>query len=51
VKGFSGTIERKDDHREPITRESLLAAPEAALRALTAATVALAVALVLLRVV
>ena len=51
VNGVSGTIELSDGHREPITRESLLAAPEAALRALTAATVALAIALVLLRVV
>jgi hypothetical protein len=48
--GVSGTIELKDGRREPITRESLIATPEAALRALTAATVALAVALVLLRV-
>ena len=48
--GVSGTIELKDGRREPITRESLIDAPEAALRALTAATVALAVALVLLRV-
>jgi hypothetical protein len=46
----SGTIELKDGHREPITREGLTAVPEAALRALTAATLALAVALVLLRV-
>ena len=45
----SGTIELKDGHRESITRESLIAVPEAALRALTAATLALAVALVLLR--
>jgi hypothetical protein len=45
----AGTIELKDGRREPITRESLIAAPETALRALTAATVALAVTLVLLR--
>jgi hypothetical protein len=45
----SGTIELKDGRREPITRESLLAVPEATLRALTAATLALAVALMLLR--
>jgi hypothetical protein len=47
--GVSGTIELKDGRREPITRERLTAAPEAALRALTAATLALAVTLVLLR--
>jgi hypothetical protein len=46
----SGAIELKDGRSEPMTRESLLAAPEAALRAMTAATVALAIALVLLRV-
>jgi hypothetical protein len=46
----SGAIELNDGRREPITRESLIGAPEAALRALAAATVALAVALVLLRV-
>jgi hypothetical protein len=46
----SGTIELKDGRREPITRDSLIAAPEAALRALTVATLALAVTLVLLRV-
>lgn len=46
----SGAIELKDGQREPITRESLMRAPEAALRALTAATVVLAIALVLLRV-
>jgi hypothetical protein len=45
----SGAIELKDGGREPITRESLIGPPEAALRALSAATVALAVALVLLR--
>jgi hypothetical protein len=45
----SGTIELREGTREAITRESLIAAPEAALRALTAATVALAVALVVLR--
>jgi hypothetical protein len=47
--GVTGAIELKDGRHEPITRESLTAAPEAALRALTAATVALAVALVVLR--
>lgn len=45
----AGTIELKDGRRTAITRESLIAAPETALRALTAATLALAVTLVLLR--
>jgi hypothetical protein len=45
----AGTIELKDGRRERMTRESLIAVPEASLRALTAATLALAVALVLLR--
>ena len=49
ASSVSGTIELKDGRREPITIESLLRTPEAALRALTAATVALAVALVLVR--
>ena len=47
---ISGAIELKDGEREAITRESLIAAPEAALRALTAATLALAVALLLFRI-
>jgi hypothetical protein len=46
----SGVIELKDGSRQPITRESLISTPETALRALTAATVSLAVALVLLRI-
>jgi hypothetical protein len=46
----SGLIELKDGSREPITRERLISTPEAALRALTAATISLAVALVLLRI-
>jgi hypothetical protein len=45
----SGTIELVDGTREPLTPQALLAAPEAALRSLTAATIALAVALAVLR--
>jgi hypothetical protein len=45
----SGTISFKDGGEEPITKESLLRAPEAALQALTWAIVALAVALLVLR--
>ena len=45
----SGTIELRDGTREPIAPETLTAAPEAALRALAAATVCLALALVVLR--
>ncbi len=44
-----GMIERADGTREPITAETLLRAPENALRALSAATVALAAALLVLR--
>ena len=50
VADVSGVLELNDGRREPITRETLIAAPEAALRALTAAVIALAVALVMLRV-
>lgn len=46
----SGVITFTDGHEEPITEASLLRAPEAALRALTGATVALALALLALRV-
>ena len=46
----SGTLELDDGERLPVTSELLLRGPEQALRALTAATIALAVALVLLRV-
>jgi hypothetical protein len=46
----SGSLELTDGTREPITAETLTAANEAALRALTAAMVALAIALVVLRV-
>ena len=50
VAGVSGVLELKDGRREPITRETLLAGSETALRALTAAVIALAVALVVVRV-
>ena len=50
VAAVSGTVELKDGSREPVTRESLIAGNEAALRALTGAVIALAVALVVLRV-
>ncbi len=50
VAAVSGSIELKDGRREPITIESLIRTPEGALRALTAATVALAAALVVMRV-
>ena len=49
VASVSGVIELKDGSRQLITSQSMIAAPEAALRAMTAATVVLAVALVLLR--
>ena len=45
----SGTIELTDGRSEPVTAATLVAAPEAALRALSLAMVALAVALVVLR--
>ena len=44
-----GTVELRDGTREPITPETLTRAPEAALRALAAASVCLALALVVLR--
>ena len=44
-----GTVELADGTREPVTRETLIAGNEAALRALGLAMVALAVALVVLR--
>jgi heme O synthase-like polyprenyltransferase len=47
VARVTGTLELVDGNREPITEETLLRAPENALRALAAATVALAAALVL----
>jgi hypothetical protein len=50
VVAVSGTVELDDGTREPVTRETLIAGNEAALLALTGAVVALAVALVVLRV-
>jgi hypothetical protein len=49
VVSVSGSLELADGHREPITRETLIAGNEAALQAFAAAIVALAVALVVLR--
>ena len=49
VAAVGGTIELRDGGREPITRETLTAAPERALQALAAANVALAAALLVLR--
>ena len=49
VAAVSGTIELHDGGREPVTRETLAAAPERALQALAAANVALAAALLVLR--
>jgi len=49
VVAVSGTIELRDGTREPLTVASLAAAPEAALRLLSAALVALAAALLVLR--
>ena len=49
VAAVSGTIELRDGGSEPITRETLAAAPERALQALAAANVALAAALLVLR--
>jgi hypothetical protein len=49
VVAVAGSLERDDGRREPITRETLVAGNEAALRALAAAIVALAAALVVLR--
>jgi hypothetical protein len=46
----SGVLELKDGRQEPVTRETLIAGSEAALQALTAAVIAIAVALVMLRV-
>lgn len=50
VQTVSGTLELDDGAAVPISRELLTRGPEEALRALTGATIALAVALVLLRV-
>ncbi len=49
VAEVSGTVLLASGEREPITRESLLAAPESALRLLTVSTVLAAAALALLR--
>ncbi len=49
VVAVTGEVEHDDGTREPLTRESLIEAPEAALRLLTAATVLAAAALVALR--
>jgi hypothetical protein len=49
VAAGAGTIELRDGGREPVTRESLAAAPERALKVLAAANVALAAALLVLR--
>ena len=49
VAAVAGTIELRDGGREPVTRESLAAAPERALKMLAAANVALAGALLVLR--
>jgi hypothetical protein len=49
VASVSGTLELHDGTREPIGRETLTRAPELALRALTAAAVALAASLLVLR--
>jgi hypothetical protein len=50
VAAVSGTIELADGGREQVTAETLLRAPEGALRALTGATIALAAALVFLHI-
>ena len=49
VAAVGGTIELLDGSREPITHETVAAAPERALQTLAAATVALAGALLVLR--
>jgi hypothetical protein len=49
VAAVSGTVELRDGSREPVTRETLAAAPERALQGLAAANVALAAALLVLR--
>jgi hypothetical protein len=49
VASVSGTIARLDGTTQPLTAPDLMATPESALRALTVATVALAVALVIMR--
>lgn len=49
VVAVEGSLELAGGLREPVTRETLTNAPEAALRAMTVAVVALAVALLVLR--
>jgi hypothetical protein len=49
VAAVDGTLELRDGSREPLTRELLTAAPERALKTLAAANVALAGALLVLR--
>jgi hypothetical protein len=49
VAAVGGTIELRDGGREQVTRETLVAAPERALKVLAAANVALAAALLVLR--
>jgi len=49
VASVSGTIELRDGTREQVTRETLAAGPERSLQALAAANVALAAALLVLR--
>jgi hypothetical protein len=49
VAAVGGTIELRDGGSEPVTRETLVAAPERALQALAAANIALAAALLVLR--
>jgi hypothetical protein len=49
VVSVSGTIELRDGTREQVTRETLAAGPERSLQALAAANVALAAALLVLR--
>ena len=50
VRSVAGTVELEDGSHEPLTRNSLLEAPETALRILSVATPLLATALVLSRV-
>ena len=49
VTSVTGVVERRDGSRQQLGTKDLMAAEETALRALTAATVALAVALVMMR--
>jgi hypothetical protein len=49
VAAIGGTVELRDGSREAITRETLVAAPERALKVLAAANVALAASLLVLR--